>query len=442
MERSDRAGGSCGDVIYPVSAPDRVELHDESAALATLLRRVTTDRPIRIAVDAEWLGAYETGAQVVLVELLSALSRRDDVELLRLYDLPDGRIPGYAAHLSANPKITQASRDEAPLSDIFWRPQQPEVSAVASGDRALGSRIVATVLDLISYANRRYHGSDEIWCDTRRHVRAYLRQLDGVTTISRDVADSLLAEVPGLEPERVSVTPLGVEHLTRQKIPTSAPAEVRAVSEGRQRPFLLVLGNDFIHKNRDFAVKVWHEVADSVEVDLVLAGLPVGLGSGEEFERPLRESIPANGSRLHLFEAVPATAKTWLLANASVVLYPSAAEGFGFIPYEAASLGTPTVLTRFGPLAENLPPGVGLDSWSVSQHAAAVLLLLRSDQERERIVAAISKASENLTWDASAGSLMRAFTQALQRPEQLAVCPTSPQDCVICGQAVHVDNRL
>ena len=36
------------------------------------------------------------------------------------------------------------------------------------------------------------------------------------------------------------------------------------------------LGNDFVHKNRDLAIRVWQEVATDVPVDLVLAGLHVG----------------------------------------------------------------------------------------------------------------------------------------------------------------------
>ena len=33
--------------------------------------------------------------------------------------------------------------------------------------------------------------------------------------------------------------------------------------------------------------------------------------------------------------------RTWLLGNAAAVLYPSSAEGFDFLPYEAAALNTP-----------------------------------------------------------------------------------------------------
>ena len=49
---------------------------------------------------------------------------------------------------------------------------------------------------------------------------------------------------------------------------------------------------------------------------------------------------------------VSSESRSWLMTIAAVVLYPSSAEGFGFVPYEAAALGTPSSFAHFGPLAE------------------------------------------------------------------------------------------
>ena len=49
-----------------------------------------------------------------------------------------------------------------------------------------------------------------------------------------------------------------------------------------------------------------------------------------------------------LSEVEPAE-RNWLLANAACVLYPTSAEGFGLLPFEAASFGTPCVHVAFGP---------------------------------------------------------------------------------------------
>lgn len=416
---------------FPLSQLDELELRDESSALATFVRSIERPPPLTVAVDAEWLGPYETGAQVVVVEMVSALAKRDDVAEIRLCNLPPSGIPGYADRLITDPKVVVGDPECAERADIYWRPQQPEMASLTDNDRERGRRIVATVLDLISYANRRYHGSDDILAELHRHVRAYLEGLDGITAISRDVAQLLLAEVPGVSAARVGVTPLGVEHLTRALAPRQQPGELEGLGP-EAAPFLLVLGNDFMHKNRDFAVKVWREVSGTHKVDLVLAGLHVGQGSAEEYERPLRTWKPKNGARLHRFESVSTEAKTWLLANAAVVLYPTAAEGFGFVPFEAASLGTAPVVTRFGPLAENLPREVGVSTWALDDYVAEVVRLLDSHQARQEVVAAVNRAGEGLTWDRSAECLMAAFRDALRRPPQPHLAVPWSQDCPVC----------
>ncbi len=64
------------------------------------------------------------------------------------------------------------------------------------------------------------------------------------------------------------------------------------------------------------------------------------------------------------------------MANAAAVLYPSSAEGFGFVPYEAAALGTPSTFTAFGPLAEisriaDVPRTWSVDAYAGRSHRSA-----------------------------------------------------------------------
>ena len=67
-----------------------------------------------------------------------------------------------------------------------------------------------------------------------------------------------------------------------------------------------------------------------------------------------RQNLDLRG-RIHVVGHVSSQSRAWLLANATALLYPTSAEGFGFVPYEAAAMGTPTVFTDFGPLLENHP---------------------------------------------------------------------------------------
>ena len=147
------------------------------------------------------------------------------------------------------------------VDDIYWRPYQPDAGTMLSRDRALGRRVVTTVLDLIEFSNGRYHGGAQQWTERRSQLRRYLRQTDLITGISQDVLDTVGREVPGVEAERLHRTALGVDHLAwGHDAPQPRWLKERCPDLG-ERPFLLVLGNDFVHKNRDFAIRVWRDVS-------------------------------------------------------------------------------------------------------------------------------------------------------------------------------------
>ena len=108
--------------------------------------------------------------------------------------------------------------------------------------------------------------------------------------------------------------------------------------------------------------------------------------------------------------------RAWLLANASAVLYPSSAEGFGFVPYEAAALGTPSTFADFGPLKEiahlsGLPSG-----WVIDEFAADLTTILADPKAAEQRVADLHRAITALTWDGFASALIDFFQHVIGLP--------------------------
>ncbi len=413
-EPADRVAG------WAPAAMDVREAAEPLTPLCLLVERYRASHaPLRVGVEASWLREFETGAQVATVHWVSALVRRPDVGQLLLLNLPNDSLPSYAQHLAGLDKLRIVTSDAVPADqpDIYWRPYQPDPSTALSTDRRLGRRLVTTILDLIEFTNERYHGNPDNWYNRRRQFRRYARQVDALTGISDDVVDHLSVEIPGLDPGRMFTTPLGVEHLATGGLPP-VPAEVVELSAPGAQPFLLVLGNDFMHKNRDFAIKVWQEVVTTTPVNLVLAGLHVAASSTGELEAQLLTGPQPDMGRVFRYEHVSSQAKTWLLANAAVVLYPTSAEGFGFVPHEAAVLGNPSVFTSFGPLAEFLPADAGCHGWQVTEYAQRARELLSDSSTRSEATAAIADAGSRLTWDAAADALMTAFRESLRQPPQ------------------------
>ena len=392
----------------PVSEEDARERGVPSAAL---FAHGPLDRStITIAVDATWLGPHQTGAQVLTTEAVRALTRRSDVSRITLTGLEE--LPVYAAELAEHEKVHIASTPTE-TSDIHWFPNQWDRRNSAEGIDA--HRIITTYLDFIAYGVDSYHGTASEWLDYRSLQRRVALMSDGITTISADVADQLLANVPLMDPQRVRAIPLGVDHLAGAASPADEdrPAELPA----KLRPFLLVLGNDFRHKNRDLAIKVWSTVLDQgISCDLVLAGLHVRGSSSRQAEQDLLASHVNLRGEVHVLGHVSEAARGWLLANAAAVLYPSSAEGFGFVPFEAASLGTPASFVSFGPLRELTSVSDLPTSWTVAALTDDVASLLTEPEAANTRVRAIQQASETLRWDHFAGQFVDFARSILAMP--------------------------
>ena len=368
---------------------------------------------LSIAVDASWLGEHETGAQVLTTAAVAALAENSAVSRVQLRGIT--QLPDYAKHLAGHAKVTIGDTEQA---DVCWFPNQIDFRSNLASARSWGRRVVTTYLDLIAYDIPRYHGSVDAWQAYRSVQRTTALASDGISTISADVASRLQEEVPLLDPQRVRPIPLGLDHIDSHVLSSGTPEELKELEISLQsRPFVLVLGNDFLHKNRDFAIKVWQRVLQSGLVcDLVLTGLHVrGSSSRVEEEAALAGHVDLRG-QVHTLGHVSSEARTWLLTNASAVLYPSSAEGFGFVPYEAAALGTPSTFTLFGPLAELTGVSDAPRSWSQQEYADDLAGLLNSSEAAQARVLTLREAVSQRTWADYATELVEFMREIISRP--------------------------
>ena len=212
---------------------------------------------------------------------------------------------------------------------------------------------------------------------TGMHFVVGAADADAVVVISEDVKVQAEMERLPIDPQRLHAIPFGTEHLTGNE-PTEMPRELaaRGFVEGQ---FILCLGTDYAHKNRDIAMAVSRGLRERGHSHaLVMAGPTVPYGSSRLSEANLklhhRETLE---SAVFLLPDLPSAERNWLVRHADLVLYPSSAEGFGLVPFEAARFGTPTLFTRFGPLQELAPDiPVSADDWSPETLAEAADSLL------------------------------------------------------------------
>lgn len=406
--------------LMAMAPMDAQEVLDPSSAAFAAQEMRGPSRRLTVAIDATWLGPYETGAQVLTTAAITAMATDDRIDSIYVIGIQE--LPAYAQHLLELDRVRIVAPDEEIAQcDIVWYPNQIDGRSNIGAARALGRRVITTYLDLIAYDIPRYHGSPEAWGTYRALQRRIALSVDGITAISADVATRLLAEVPRLDPQRVQPMPLGLDHIVGASAPETPDTDLAStIAALGGRRFVAVLGNDFQHKNRDFAIGVWQRVLQAGQsCDLVLAGLHVKSSSSKVAEDALLATHVDLRGAAHTVGHLTGRSRAWLLANAAVVLYPSSAEGFGLVPYEAAILGTPSTFANFGPLKE-IAGLAGLPKqWSVEAFATDLEQLLASDAAARERVADLQRVIAEHTWQGFAAGLVDFFQLILARPTVL-----------------------
>jgi glycosyltransferase involved in cell wall biosynthesis len=213
-------------------------------------------------------------------------------------------------------------------------------------------------------------------------------------------SEATRADVLELHPDaapRVRVVPHGFD-----------PAPFRAAGAARgsapaARPRRGVLvGATHARKGIDVFLAALEAMRD-LEVEWTLVGRP-----GGRFARRA-----AAWHNVRVIDPVPADALAAEVAAASVLVYPSRSEGFGYPPLEAMAAGVPVVASDAGSIAEVcgdaarlVPPG------DPTTLAAAVREVLEDDALRARLIAAGAARADAFPPERSAERLLAVLRAA------------------------------
>jgi glycosyltransferase involved in cell wall biosynthesis len=306
-------------------------------------------RGIRVLIDGSCFGPNEVGTQVATSHTIRALSTHPDVREVCVA-LP-GAVPQYAAATLTGPKVRaqQAAAHELGVFgavDVAFRPYQAVPGWPLDAWRAAAPRFGISILDTIAFHNGGYFADSGQWMAYRAAQLEAVRAADFVTVISDDVIGQMRLHGFPIPSERIRSIPLGTEHLDADQ-PATVPAELmaRGFTVGS---FALCLGVNYSHKNRELA-RAAHALvrARGFDLALVMAGASVPHGTTRVLEGRVAPS-----DATYVLPEVSSAERNWLLRHASLVWYPTSAEGFGLVPFEAAAFGTPTVAVGFGPVEE------------------------------------------------------------------------------------------
>jgi glycosyltransferase involved in cell wall biosynthesis len=381
---------------------------------------------VRVLLDATAVPADRGGVGRYVDSLIPALARTGVA--VRVVCQPH-ESDHYALLSGAEPVSAPASIRH-PAARLLWEQVGlPRVIAAAGPDvfhaphytHALATRrpLVVTLHDATFFTDPDVHGRVKAPF-FRAATKLALRRAECCIVPSQATADELV-RVAGADPARLQVAHHGVDPAVFAPPSESARATARhRLGIGARRPYVAFLGTLEPRKNVPALIRGWVQACAGRDDPpaLVLAGAP---GWDGQLEAALAE-VPAGLSVVRP-GYVPLGELAGLLGGASVVAYPSLAEGFGLPVIEAMACGAPVLTTRSTALPELGGDAAAYTEPDAGSIAAALGTLLDDPGRRAELAAAGLARSRQFTWAASANAHRTAYERAVEAGRRRHIGP-------------------
>lgn len=365
---------------------------------------------MRIGVAA--VTGTQGGPRTYAVELLRALARLPGDDVLVLLADDPAALAGTARVRGV--RVPMPARAARPLSEALllpWLARRERLDVFHGTKQTLprgvpGARVVS-IHDLapMILPDTFQRGAGE-WL--RRTTAAAARRahvvITGSGTTARDLRERL-----GVPPERIAVTPYGVEDRFRAPQDEATIAAVRS-RHGLPARYLACVGTIQPRKNVDVVI-------DAVET-LAARGRDVPVLAVAGRVGWMSEAVVARAKasqHVRWLGEIPDADLPPLLAGAEAFLSPSSYEGFGLAVAEAMAAGC-AVIGGSGSSLDEVVGDAGLLVPPRDRDALAEALdgLLTDDARRRRLAAAGRERCRRFTWDATAAATMDAYRRAVE----------------------------
>ena len=198
------------------------------------------------------------------------------------------------------------------------------------------SNQIVTVHDVIPILFKKYHKKQyHFYKIILKYVLRYVQMVITPSMYTKE----LVHKYYELENSKVQNIPLAID---------SSSNDSSNVSQ-QKFPYVLYVGRINEMKNVIQVIRSFHIVNKSLDLRLIVVG-----DDEQRFNQLLGEvgCDEKTKSRISFFQNVTDGEKYQLMKNASVFLYPTLFEGFGFPPLEAMSCGCPVVVSNNSSLPE------------------------------------------------------------------------------------------
>jgi glycosyltransferase involved in cell wall biosynthesis len=313
-----------------------------------------------------------------------------------------------------------------PVADIAWHQaalpawaawRRWDVLFLPSANRRLPLACpcpaVGTVHDLAQFhVDEKYDAARMFY--VKRVLPAMVRRLDHVLTVSGSSRDDIVRflHVP---PERVTVTPLGVDHGRFRPLPAREAARI-AARHGVAGPYILYVSRiEHPGKNHVGLIRAFSIVKRRSRIPHVLALVGPEWTRADEVRAEAARSPCA--SDIRFLSAVPGDDLPGLYAGADLFVMPSLFEGFGLPVLESMACGVPVACSNVSSMPEVAgDAGVPFDPRDDASIADAMERVLSDRKLRADLARRSIERAAGFTWERTARMTLDVLRQAARGP--------------------------
>lgn len=362
------------------------------------------------------LDARYSGVSMYTLEMVNALLRRDTHNTYTLFynalkkprELPvfdalnaqtvGWRYPNKLLNYGTFRWLNRPRVDRALKADVVFLPHFNFIG--------LGKTPSVAVVHDLSFLREPYFFSwrQNIWHKTMR-VRRFLRSRDAIIAVSENTKRDIM-ELTGISKDVITVAHSGLSPEFRVLEPTER--QLTSVRERYHLPeqFVLFLGNLEPRKNVEGIIEAYERYRHNnphARIALVIAGSPAWKHAG--IRRAATTCRFVND--IHFLDYIPAAERVPLYNLATVFMFPSFYEGFGFPPLEAAACGTPVIVSNRAALPETAgPAALAVNPLDIGEMAHALETLLHDSQTYKALRKQGVEWTQRYTWEKAAEKVL------------------------------------
>jgi glycosyltransferase involved in cell wall biosynthesis len=261
------------------------------------------------------------------------------------------------------------------------------------------SNQIVMIHDIIPLLFKRYH-KKQYWF-FKLVLKKVLKHVKMVITPSSHTKE-LIKSYYGLDDSKIQVSYPGIRPMNINNFRLN----------GNASDYILYIGRINRMKNIDGIIRSFIRVSNNVEVDLVIVG-----DSKKDFYKLVEECNCSNEvlKRIHFNENVCEEEKFNLLVNASVFVYPTHYEGFGFPPLEAMQCGCPVIVSKNSSMPEVCEDAAYyVSSEDDKDIESGITGLLKNTRLRERLIKNGFENVRRFSWKKTASEHLMMMERILQ----------------------------